>query len=61
MALFSSQVRIVHNGVVDYNGMWIGPVGTSDAADGAIKYGGAEQMVKCPQNIPTLESIRSLA
>eukprot|EP00913_Durusdinium_trenchii_P030777 g28825.t1 len=54
-------VRIVHNGVVDYNGMWIGPVGTSDAADGAIKYGGAEQMVKCPQNIPTLESIRSLA
>ncbi|CAK9017342.1 unnamed protein product [Durusdinium trenchii] len=33
-------VRIVHNGVVDYNGMWIGPVGTSDAADGAIKYGG---------------------
>lgn len=33
-------VRIVNNGVVDYNGMWIGPVGSSDAADGAIKYGG---------------------
>eukprot|EP00435_Cladocopium_sp_Y103_P056907 s446_g19.t1 len=33
-------VRIVHNGVVDYNGMWIGPVGSSDAANGAIKYGG---------------------
>jgi len=33
-------VRIVHNGVVDYNGMWVGPVGASDAANGAIKYQG---------------------
>ncbi|CAJ1374029.1 unnamed protein product [Effrenium voratum] len=33
-------VRIVHNGVVDYDGMWIGPVGKSDAANRAIKHEG---------------------
>ncbi|CAE7253621.1 unnamed protein product [Symbiodinium sp. KB8] len=33
-------VRVVHNGVVDYDGVWVGPVGVSDAADGAIKHQG---------------------
>eukprot|EP00931_Biecheleriopsis_adriatica_P121600 TRINITY_DN9665_c0_g4_i1.p1 TRINITY_DN9665_c0_g4~~TRINITY_DN9665_c0_g4_i1.p1 ORF type:complete len:2531 (+),score=586.30 TRINITY_DN9665_c0_g4_i1:24-7595(+) len=35
-------VRIVHNSVVDYSGIWIGPVGTGDAADGAVTYAGQE-------------------
>lgn len=33
-------VRVVHNGVVDYDGVWVGPVGVSDASDGAIKHRG---------------------
>jgi len=33
-------VRIVHNCVVDYSGIWIGNVSTGDAADGAIEYAG---------------------
>ncbi|CAE7720774.1 unnamed protein product, partial [Symbiodinium pilosum] len=33
-------VRVVHNGVVDYEGMWVGPVGVNDASDGSIKHKG---------------------
>lgn len=33
-------VRIVHNSVVDYAGMWIGPARSGDAANGAINYEG---------------------
>ena len=40
------EVRMVHNGLVDCDGMWVGPVGTSDAADGAIKYGGGRTTCK---------------
>merc|ERR1711933_416405 len=29
-------VRLVHNGVVDYMGMWLGHLGTSDATNGAV-------------------------
>jgi len=35
-------VRIVHNCIVDYAGMWIGNVGTGDAADGAIEHAGVK-------------------
>eukprot|EP00930_Biecheleria_cincta_P034438 TRINITY_DN23806_c0_g1_i1.p1 TRINITY_DN23806_c0_g1~~TRINITY_DN23806_c0_g1_i1.p1 ORF type:complete len:2525 (+),score=466.54 TRINITY_DN23806_c0_g1_i1:530-7576(+) len=33
-------VRIVHNSVVDYAGMWVGPAGSGDAANGAVSYTG---------------------
>jgi stress response protein SCP2 len=31
-------VRIVHNGVLDYGGVWVGKVGIGDATGGAVRY-----------------------
>jgi len=33
-------VRIVHNGVLDYCGVWVGKVGVGDATGGAVRYMG---------------------
>ncbi|CAE8609649.1 unnamed protein product [Polarella glacialis] len=36
----SHGVRIVHNGVIDYNGVWLGPIGIGDATDDAVRFAG---------------------
>jgi len=38
----SHGVRIVHNGVVDYRGYWIGPMAVGDASGGSVMYVGEE-------------------
>jgi stress response protein SCP2 len=35
-------VRIVHDGILDYSGVWVGPTGIGDATGGAVRFSGVD-------------------
>lgn len=50
-------IRIVHNGIVDYSGVWVGNLGLGDALSGAVRFVGEEMdnRARAGKNIFTVD------